>query len=39
MAAKKTTDWDKIAYKEFDSMDPDWQRDWADLRARVSRRR
>lgn len=30
--------WDKIAMKEFDSMDPDWQHDWADLRNRVSRR-
>jgi hypothetical protein len=31
--------WDKVAFREFDSMDKDWQKDWADLRARVSRRR
>ena len=24
--------WDKVAEQEFMGMDPDWQKDWADLR-------
>ena len=31
--------WDKIAAKEFEGMDVYEQKDWADLRAKVSRRK
>ena len=31
-------DWDKVATHEFEDMDEDTKRDWADLRQRVSRR-
>ena len=27
--------WDKVAQKEFENMDAEWQEDWADLRKRV----
>jgi len=35
---KDMTDWDSIASSEFKTMDDDWQKDWADLRERVSKR-
>jgi hypothetical protein len=28
-------DWDDIANREFETMDTDWQADWADLRERI----
>lgn len=31
--------WDKIADQEFNALDGDWQKDWADLRERVNRNR
>lgn len=31
--------WDKIADKEFESLDREWQEDWSDLRNRIIRRR
>jgi hypothetical protein len=31
-------DWDKVADREFQALDKDWQADWADLRQRVQRR-
>jgi hypothetical protein len=34
--AKKN--WDKIATKEFEDLDEQAQKDWAELRARVSAR-
>ena len=34
--AKKN--WEKVAQKEFDAMDQDARKDWADLRDRISRR-
>jgi len=27
--------WDKVAEQEFQNMDADWQKDWADLRKRT----
>ena len=32
-------DWGKVAKREFEALDSDWQKDWADLRSRVIRRR
>lgn len=29
------TDWDKVAKKQFDSMDADAQAQWSDLRKRL----
>lgn len=33
------TEWDMIARREFEMLDSDWQKDWADLRQRVAKRR
>ncbi len=30
--------WDKIARKEFEQMESNWQDDWKDLHDRVTRR-
>lgn len=29
--------WDKIADKEFEALDREWQDEWSDLRERVNR--
>lgn len=29
-------DWNKVAQREFETMDKDWQDDWSDLRERVN---
>ncbi len=29
--------WKKVADKEFEALDREWQEDWADLRNRVNR--
>ena len=34
----KSKKWDRIATKEFEALDKATQRDWADLRDKVSRR-
>ena len=31
--------WEKVAQKEFDNLDPEARKDWAELRDRISRRR
>jgi len=41
MAIKKTKrpgKWERAARREFEEMDPEWQQDWADLRARTTDR-
>lgn len=31
--------WSKVAEREFEALDTDWQKEWEDLRKRVARRR
>lgn len=32
---KRSGKWERAARREFEEMDPEWQQDWADLRART----